>query len=687
MAGSTVSPDHRWLAAITPSVEEMAQSKGPLALLTLLPRLQREANLCRVRLIDVRTGGNGPALESPEVNFAGAAFSGNGQRLAVCAGSGAKVWDVATGKKLFTVVGHEAQALRLAFSPDGLWLATGSGADNNETKDRTKKHSTEVKLHDLTTGQTRWSIHPDAPPAQPLVFSPDGAALVTPGKGGTLLLWRLPGGTVRLTLPRQRSRVKIAVFSRDSARLATAGFNDIVHVWDARTGRLQHALRGHTRSLASLAFSPDGRHLVSSTTVAGGSARGGLRPGEVKVWDLQTGREVLTLDGQGELLFSPDGQRLAGAGKAYALRLWDASEPTPEEAARRRQAWLDDKRSWHERRATESEAGRQHFAAIFHLGELIRLEPKHSGWYYRRGEEYAAQGELVEAIEDFTRAIDLGAKKGVPCFTRRGVIWELLGQHKKAVLDLTAALRRGEPAEARLFQRRGEAFLALWQPERAIADFTEAIKMDRKSGICWAARGEAHAMLGLWNEAGDDLDRALAIDPGNIIDWDHRLLVHLASGQIDAYRKMVAKMVNRFGQDADPETAHYLGMACIRIPGTVDEVTLLRLASAAVDRKVTPVARTPDQRFLLGAALYRSNHLAAALEELQAAERARAQPSDLDALFTALACGRLGKKNEGRATLGRAIELIDEAERGKTMPWQQRITRLALRREAEELVK
>jgi WD40 repeat protein/tetratricopeptide (TPR) repeat protein len=684
----TFSPDHRWLAVTTlpRPVKELSNNKNPSGMAFVVPRLLQQANLFRVHLIDARTAANGPPLESPEVNVSGIAFSGDGRRLAACSGRGAKVWDVTSRKKLFTFDDHDMLTARLAFSHDGRWLVTASDAALDGAPAEEKKLSAQIKLHDLATGKIRWSVPYGGATTAPLVFSPDGGTLVTPGKGGTLLLWGLPGCTERLTLPPQRSQATLAGFSKDSTQLATSGLNGVVYVWDARTGRLRHTLRGHTRSLASLVFSPDGRRLVSSVSVNAEVLSGGRRPGEIKVWDLQSGREMLSLDGQGEPFFSPDGRRLAGAGKGHGLCIWDSTELTPEEAARRRQAWMDEKQSWHEHRAEQSEAAGQHLAAIFHLGELIRMEPKQSRWYVHRGEAYIADGDLLKAIDDFTHAIELGPEKGAPCYTRRGVIRELLGHHEQAIADLTAALRRGEPGEGALYQRRGEAFLALGQPERATADFTEALRKDPQRGICWAARGEAHAIHGKWKEAGQDLDRVLAINPGDAIDWDHRLLVHLASGQIDDYRKMLAKMIDRFAQDSDPETAHDLVIACIRIPGAVDELTLLRLASAAVDPNATPASRMPDQRFLLGAILYRTDRPAAALVELQAAEKARAQPSALDSLFTALANGRLGKKDEARAALRRAVEIIDDAERNKTMTWQQRITRRVLREEVETLL-
>ena len=122
-------------------------------------------------------------------------------------------------------------------------------------------------------------------------------------------------------------------FSPDGRRLASVGglFQCIptgkVKVWDAQTGQEVLSLRGHVGGLRSVAFSPDGRRLASR----------GLDQ-TVKLWDAATGQEVLTLRGHIDnifcVAFSPDGHQLASASVDKTVRIWDATpverEPGPE---------------------------------------------------------------------------------------------------------------------------------------------------------------------------------------------------------------------------------------------------------------------------------------------------------------------------------------------------------------------
>jgi WD40 repeat protein len=253
----------------------------------------------------------------------GVAYSPDGARLA--SGSSdktVKVWDARTGQELLTLNGHTSAVWRVAYSPDGARLASGSG-------DKT------VRVWDAHTGQELHTLQGHTSAVLSVAFSPDGARLASGSWDKTVKVWDTRTGEELLTLKGHTGGVSGVAFSPDGARLASGSKDKTVKVWDARTGQELLALQGHTSAVLSVAYSPDGARLASGS--GNPSALAGGPPGEVKVWDARTGRELLTLKGRADLVtsvaFSPDGARLAGGSSAASVsfgldpgevQVWDA---------------------------------------------------------------------------------------------------------------------------------------------------------------------------------------------------------------------------------------------------------------------------------------------------------------------------------------------------------------------------
>ena len=110
-------------------------------------------------------------------------------------------------------------------------------------------------------------------------------------------------------------------FSPDGTRLASASANGIVKLWDVATGQELLTLKGHTSYVNSVVFSPDGTRLASAGDADPPQGRRRQALGSsVKVWDVVTGQETLTFKAHAgrirSICFSPDGTRLASAGDA-----------------------------------------------------------------------------------------------------------------------------------------------------------------------------------------------------------------------------------------------------------------------------------------------------------------------------------------------------------------------------------
>ena len=252
---------------------------------------------------------------SPKVRFGkgrinGVTYSPDGNRRAVASSIGILICDAHTGEELKLLSGHASEVLSVAYSPDGLTLASGS-EDNT------------VRLWNVQNGQHKLTLEGHEDAVTSVVFSPDGGTLASGSKDHTIRLWEMESASHKSTLEGHPSGVTSVVFNPQGSKLASGSDDGTVCLWESETrfgrNRCIATLQERSDRVTSVAFSPDG-HLLASG--------GGSESGTICLWKLSNIERPISLrEYMGTvhaIVFSPDGRTLASGSADNTIYVWDA---------------------------------------------------------------------------------------------------------------------------------------------------------------------------------------------------------------------------------------------------------------------------------------------------------------------------------------------------------------------------
>jgi len=293
-----------------------------------------------------------------------AVYSPDGRSIVTSDGDTARIWNADNGKLAMVLRGHRSRVTGAVFSPDGRSVLTASDDKTARLWSAGTETNTQMAVLAAHTGS-----------AGRAVFSPDGRRALTASDDNSVRLWDAEAGRQIATFTRAGSgmaafspdgrlvaipdnntvvvrdantgeredrifqghsaAVQSVAFSADGRRIVTASDDRTARVWDLQTGGQIAALTEHTAPVRSAVFSPDGLRVVSTQTPQ--------RSGNVTIvtsndsvallWDALSGRVILRFEGDMVQLydatFSPDGKRIVTASGDNTARIWDAETGKP----------------------------------------------------------------------------------------------------------------------------------------------------------------------------------------------------------------------------------------------------------------------------------------------------------------------------------------------------------------------
>jgi len=315
-----------------------------------------------LKIWDAKTGQVIETLDN-EKPVLSCVYSRDGMRIASTTWDQIRIWDTTNGK-LIRAFPAEGKVIACDYAPDGIRLVTAT--------------ATTITVWDATTGQqiqffARNNLPGDETTPtrgdfEDCVFSADSRLVVAIGHDSALRIWDLVTGEAMLIPPIERyvgAFDSSCTFSSDGAMIVSTGdpgltirgtttkevlkrtdgggwggpcgmsadncwilsrlHRDEIGVWNAVSGQMVAVYSGHTAEVIDVAFSPDGKLILS-----------GAKDSTLKVWKFAPGEEPPKESIEGaktgghtekitSCAFSPDGARFATGSGDHTVRIWDSA--------------------------------------------------------------------------------------------------------------------------------------------------------------------------------------------------------------------------------------------------------------------------------------------------------------------------------------------------------------------------
>jgi WD40 repeat protein len=270
-------------------------------------RLAASSNDSTVTLLDAGTGEVAAVLRGHEDPVSALAFTADGKRLVSASyDKTVRVWDTGAGTEVAVLQGHDEGVLA---------VACGGGVIVSGAADGT------MRAWAPDAGGATQTLRGDEDFLSAITFDPKGDLVAATSAGhGEIRLWDARTGK-QVRYIEESGGLSSITFSPDGSLLLAGGDEDAAgRIHDVKTGALLRRLVGHTASVKSVAFSPDG------TRAATGSADKTIR-----IWDPSTGDALAVLtapDRVNAVAFSPDGRTLLAGYADGTAALWDAAKGT-----------------------------------------------------------------------------------------------------------------------------------------------------------------------------------------------------------------------------------------------------------------------------------------------------------------------------------------------------------------------
>lgn len=263
-------------------------------------------------IIDVETDRIVRKLDGHKDAVLSAIFSPDGKHIVSASeDKTVKIWNTETWKCIRTLNGHKDAVLSASFSPDGRRIVSTS-ADST------------IRTWNAENGKELMKVKGHSGVVYSATFSPDGRLIVSRSEDRTTKVWDAITGSEIVSFEGPDDcysfdETHSATFTlNEECIVAPSNNEETVNVWDIKTGKIIHTLKGNIWWVYPIVYTSEGERVVTTY-------------GEtVRVWDLETGAEIQRFQkNPGEhsdllyAVFSPNGRQILSVDDDGTFCIWD----------------------------------------------------------------------------------------------------------------------------------------------------------------------------------------------------------------------------------------------------------------------------------------------------------------------------------------------------------------------------
>ncbi|KAF9120049.1 hypothetical protein BGW39_011703 [Mortierella sp. 14UC] len=259
-----------------------------------------------VRIWDCKTGAAELIMEGHKKEVTAAVFSPSGKQVASASMDDSVIlWDASTGAAVFVLADHSFGVTGVAYSADGNTIATCT-------------YLGRVRTFDTNTGALSQMIKGNNYSSRCLAFSPDGQRIVMGGINNGMLQLRDAATLESMLIWKGHASTVTSVnFSPNGQMIISHSHDNLVKLWDSHTGSLISVFAGHAYSVTAAIFSPDNSRVAM-----------GNRDQTIRLWELKSIGSALDAESsfgpRTNVAYSPDGRSLVSVIRRALVQQYDS---------------------------------------------------------------------------------------------------------------------------------------------------------------------------------------------------------------------------------------------------------------------------------------------------------------------------------------------------------------------------